>query len=244
MRILHAAVEFIDERGLGELTMRRLGAHLGVEAMALYRYVPGREQLLDGVVEVVMDELCESTDAGGLSTSWQEYLQLQAHAVRTLAVDRPRIFPLVATRPPSAPWLRPPLRSLRWVESFLQGLRGYGFDPITSVAVYRSFAAFLLGALLLEAGTLEDLTITDTVNLAFIETDHLSSYPLIFEMAEELKGGGSETEFEAALQNLIERVEAMRSDHAAGRGSPADCHMAVTAPIHVGLHPSARPVTN
>ena len=43
MRILRAAVEFIDVNGLGKLTMRRLGAHLGVEAMALYRYVPGRE---------------------------------------------------------------------------------------------------------------------------------------------------------------------------------------------------------
>jgi AcrR family transcriptional regulator len=41
MRILRAAVDFIDVNGLGKLTMRRLGAHLGVEAMALYRYVPG-----------------------------------------------------------------------------------------------------------------------------------------------------------------------------------------------------------
>ncbi|HEY5979640.1 MAG TPA: TetR/AcrR family transcriptional regulator [Microlunatus sp.] len=211
MRILHAAVGFIDTNGLGKLTMRRLGAHLGVEAMALYRYVPGREQLLDGVVEVVMDELYENTRAGGLSTSWQEYLQMQAHAVRTLALTHPRIFPLVATRPPSAPWLRPPLRSLRWVESFLEGLRDYGFAPRVSVAVYRSFATFLLGALLLEAGTLEDLTITEKVNLAFIETDDLASYPIIAEMANELKDGGFETEFEAALEDLIERVAVMRS---------------------------------
>ena len=113
---------------------------------------------------------------------------MQAHAVRTLAVTHPRIFPLVATRPPSAPWLRPPLRSLRWVESFLQGLREYGFSPRVSVAVYRSFATFLLGALLLEAGTLEDLTITEKVNLAFIETDDLSSYPIISEMADGAEG--------------------------------------------------------
>jgi AcrR family transcriptional regulator len=211
MRILRAGVEFIDVNGLGKLTMRRLGAHLGVEAMALYRYVPGREQLLDGVVEMVMDELYETTNVDGSSTSWQEYLQMQAHAVRTIAVKHPRIFPLVATRPPSAPWLRPPLRSLRWVESFLQGLHDYGFSPQASVAVYRSFATFLLGALLLESGTLEDLTITDKVNLAFIENDDLSSYPMISAMADELKDGGFETEFEAALEDLIERVAVMRS---------------------------------
>lgn len=206
MRILRAGVEFIDANGLSKLTMRRLGAHLGVEAMALYRYVPGREQLLDGVVEVVMDELYESTMAGGLSTSWQEYLQMHAHAVRLLALTHPRIFPLVATRPPAAPWLRPPLRSLRWVEGFLQGLRAYGFSSRASVAVYRSFATFLLGALLLEAGTLEELTVSEKVNLAFFETDDLSSYPIISEMSEELKDGGFETEFEDALEDLIGRV--------------------------------------
>jgi hypothetical protein len=103
------------------------------------------------------------------------------------------------------------LRSLRWVESFLQGLHDYGFSPQASVAAYRSFATFLLGALLLESGTLEDLTITDKVNLAFIENDDLSSYPMISAMADELKDGGFETEFEAALEDLIERVAVMRS---------------------------------
>ena len=172
-----------------------------------------------------MDELYETTHAGGLSTSWQEYLQMQAHAVRTLAVTHPRIFPLVATRPPSAPWLRPPLRSLRWVESFLQGLREYGFSPRVSVAVYRSFATFLLGALLLEAGTLEDLTITEKVNLAFIETDDLSSYPIISEMADELKDGGFEVEFEAALEDLIERVAVMRPSWSQARPRSRDRHL-------------------
>jgi len=211
LRILHAAVDFIDTNGLSKLTMRRLGAHLGVEAMALYRYVPGREQLLDGVVEVVMDELYSNTSAGGLSTSWQEYLQMQAHAVRTLALRHPRIFPLVATRPPAAPWLRPPLRSLRWVEGFLRGLREYGFSPLASVSVYRSFATFLLGALLLEAGTLEDLTMPERVNLAFIETDDLSTYPIISELSEELKDGGFVAEFEDALEDLIARVTLLRA---------------------------------
>jgi hypothetical protein len=61
-RILGAAVQFIDENGLRMLTMQRLGAYLGVEAMALYRYIPGREALLDGVVETVVDELFGDPD--------------------------------------------------------------------------------------------------------------------------------------------------------------------------------------
>ena len=65
-RILQAAIDFIDESGLAALTMRRLGASLGVEAMALYRYVPGREDLLDGVrwYRALLDGL-PPTDAVG-----------------------------------------------------------------------------------------------------------------------------------------------------------------------------------
>src|ERR687894_3166523 len=71
--ILKEAVRFIDAHGRDRLTMRRLGAELGVEAMALYRYVPGRDQLLDGVVEVVMDELYGMTMNRPLPPSWQEF---------------------------------------------------------------------------------------------------------------------------------------------------------------------------
>jgi AcrR family transcriptional regulator len=80
-RILGAAVEFIDEHGIDALTMRRLGSQLGVEAMALYRYVPSREQLLDGVVETVVDELYGDPDVHMQAThGWQDYLQRLAHA--------------------------------------------------------------------------------------------------------------------------------------------------------------------
>ncbi len=61
-RILAAAVAFIDEQSLRDLTMRRLGAALGVEAMSLYRYVPGREELLDGVVELILTEMQADPD--------------------------------------------------------------------------------------------------------------------------------------------------------------------------------------
>ena len=211
MRILQAAVAFIDERGLSRLTMRRLGAHLGVEAMALYRYVPGREQLLDGVVEYVMDELYRDTMLGSPANSWQEFLQQLAHAVRKLALDHPRIFPLVATRPPAAPWLRPPLRSLRWVEAFLRGLTRYGFSAETGVAVYRTFATFLLGSLLLEASThANEPTISESRDIAFIESNDLEAYPTVVEVAELLKLDGYQQEFEEALEDLIDRVALLR----------------------------------
>ncbi|RJK96056.1 TetR/AcrR family transcriptional regulator [Vallicoccus soli] len=207
-RILGAAVELIDQGGLRELTMRSLGAHLGVEAMALYRYVPGRESLLDGVVEVVVDELYGDPDVYlEPRDGWQDYLARLAHGLRRIALAHPEVFPLVATRPPAAPWVRPPLRSLRWVESFLQAMTRSGFDDEAAVGAYRAFSSFLLGHLLLEVsqrgvptGPLEDQQGPPA------STD-LSAYPELRRLRPQLSEDASAVEFEESLENLLERLE-------------------------------------
>jgi AcrR family transcriptional regulator len=205
-------VHFIDQRGQDRLTMRRLGAELGVEAMALYRYVPGREQLLDGVVDYVMTELYETTMTGERATTWQEYLQQMAHGVRDVAIAHPRIFPMVAVRPPAAPWLRPPLRSLRWVEGFLEALAAFGFSAQESVMVYRAFATFLLGHLLLETATLageaEPVVEVDAENS---KTDQFSEYPRLTSLSAQLSQDAFDDEFGNALQDLIKRVVGFHS---------------------------------
>ena len=205
--ILREAVRFIDAHGRDRLTMRRLGAELGVEAMALYRYVPGRDQLLDGVVEVVMDELYTGTMTGERPGTWQEFLQQMAHGVRAMSMEHPKIFPLVASRPPAAPWLRPPLRSLRWVEGFLAGLAYYGFGVADSVRVYRSFSTFLLGHLLLESAiyAVEPRTST-AADIEFIETNDLAAYPLLMTMSPQLSLDTFDNEFEDSLEEMINRV--------------------------------------
>lgn len=153
--ILIAAVALIDAEGAGQLTMRRLGSSLGVEAMALYRYFPSRHVLLNALVESVVHQM--STDPGVQmlpDDDWRDYLDRLAHGVRQTALTHPRVFPLVATHPTEAPWLRPPIRSLRWVDSFLQGLQDHHFPPPAAVLVYKQFSTFLLGHLLLEVSTL------------------------------------------------------------------------------------------
>jgi AcrR family transcriptional regulator len=109
-RIVGAAIDFVDHNGLSSLTMRRLGKALGVEAMSLYRYVNGREDLLEGVIGYMVAQLHLRPEGGQLEPTdgWQVYLQWLAHGVRALARDHPNVFPLIATRHPAAPWLRPP----------------------------------------------------------------------------------------------------------------------------------------
>ncbi len=207
-RILAAAIGLIDDHGLRYLTMRRLGAHLGVEGMALYHYIPGREALLDGIVETVIDELYGDPDVHLSHPQWQEYLQRLAHGVRRIALAHPQVFPLIATRPPAAPWVRPPLRSLRWMESFLQTLKGCGFSDTDAVATYRSFSSFLLGHLLLEVSAHgADIGPVEEQDPGPPNATDLTDYPLLQAMQPELSQDRSADEFEESLEALIDRLE-------------------------------------
>lgn len=95
-RILRAALKLIDRDGLDALTMRRLGAALGVEAMALYRHVGSKEGLLEGVAELLLEEL-ELPDAE--SAPWQDTWTALAHSYRRLARSHPGAFRLLALSP-------------------------------------------------------------------------------------------------------------------------------------------------
>jgi len=151
--VVDAALELIDTEGLGGLSMRRVGQRLKVEAMSLYGYIANREALLDAVVDSIIDELWADPEVAFTpQDGWQDYLSRLAWGVRRFAIAHPRAFPLVATRPPEAPFVRPPLRSLRWLEAFLTALRREGFTDEAVLYAYRAFTSFLLGNLLLEAG--------------------------------------------------------------------------------------------
>src|SRR3712207_196487 len=116
-RVLEEAVRFADREGLEALTMRRLGAELGVEAMSLYNHVPNKSALLDGMVEVLLGELKIPSENG----DWEERTREGYRAFRRLAHEHPNVFPLLVERPPETldgAWL---------VEEFLQTLRDAGF---------------------------------------------------------------------------------------------------------------------
>jgi AcrR family transcriptional regulator len=213
-RVVAAAVGFIDEFGLPGLSMRRLGSILGVEAMSLYRYVPGRENLLDAVVESILDEMLDDEEI--LDTprdGWQDFLQRLAHGVRRVALAHPKAFPLVASRPTEAPWLRPPLRSLRTVESFLDGLLSEGFSDHAAVTAYRGFSSFLLGHLLLEVSALgADVGPLDVADDGEQRNERPMTYPTIGRLSDALAEDQSALEFEDALEQLLERIALVQSE--------------------------------
>ncbi|MEP7088556.1 MAG: TetR/AcrR family transcriptional regulator C-terminal domain-containing protein [Nocardioidaceae bacterium] len=213
-RIVAAALGFIDEFGLPGLSMRRLGGILGVEAMSLYRYVPGRENLLDAVVESILEEMrLDEELLDEPRDGWQDFLQRMAHGIRRIALAHPQAFPLVASRPVEAPWLRPPLRSVRWVETFLNGLISEGFSDDAAVGAYRGFTSFLLGHLLLEVSTHgADVGPLDVLEDGEQRNEKPWDYPTVDRLQGALSQDHAAIEFEEALEDLLNRIALINAE--------------------------------
>ncbi len=134
-RILQAAVGFVDREGLEALSMRKLGAELGVEAMSLYNHVPNKDALLDGMVEVLLGELRIPPE----NEDWEVRVREAYRSFRGLAHAHPNVFPLFVVRPPDT------MDGVWLVEEFIETLRGAGFDPETALHAFRIFSSFIVG---------------------------------------------------------------------------------------------------
>lgn len=138
--ILDAAITLIERDGEAALTMRHLGAALGVEAMSIYHHFAGRDELLVGIGDRLLEPLHE-LELGG---DWREACRRFARAIRELAVMRPATFRLVGLQPLDSPY------SLRPVERLLGVLVGQGFAPAEALAIYRATASYARGYALAE----------------------------------------------------------------------------------------------
>jgi AcrR family transcriptional regulator len=139
-RILRAALRLIDRDGLEALTMRKLGATLGVEGMALYRHVGSKRELLEGVVELLLEEL-EIPQAGA---SWVDAWHAIARSYRRLAHSHPGAFRLLALSP-----LTTAARFQR-VQAPVGILREAGFSEDGAQAAFRTLLSYADGYLLRE----------------------------------------------------------------------------------------------
>ncbi|MBT2365778.1 TetR/AcrR family transcriptional regulator C-terminal domain-containing protein [Streptomyces sp. ISL-10] len=155
-RLLATALELVDRDGLSALSMRRLGAELDVEAMALYRYAAGKDALLDGLVEAVYVELEERLAAGAEASAWRAELARIAEATYDVCLTHPHVVPLLSTRMLAVPLARRPLAVLRHHERVLALLRGAGLDEARSAAVFRAFTGWVLGYVSVELQAMVD----------------------------------------------------------------------------------------
>jgi AcrR family transcriptional regulator len=140
-RILSTAIAIADREGLGKLTMRRLGEELGAGAMSLYYYVPNKDQLIDGMIDVVFSEIEPPSTEG----DWKAALRRRALSTRE-ALNRHRwAVGLMEGRAKDGE------ASARLHDAVLGCLREAGFSLELTVQAYSVQDAYIYGFALQES---------------------------------------------------------------------------------------------
>lgn len=140
--VLAASLEVADELGVDRLTMQAVSDRLGVTAMALYRHVDDKADLLDGVVERLLDEIRPPDPA----TPPREQLAAIGREVRRLARSHPSVFPLLLQRPASTP------AALRSRNRLVELLDDMGVPAADVARAERVISTIVLGFAASEAG--------------------------------------------------------------------------------------------
>lgn len=133
--ILDAAVDLLDREGMTGLSMRRLGAALGIEAMSLYHHVANKAALLDGIHERILLSL----EPPARARSWQGYVRHQALALHRALLAHPNAIPLFATRPAATP------AAIERLDRYLEVLLGGGFDAFQALSIVQLTAQLVVG---------------------------------------------------------------------------------------------------
>lgn len=211
--VLTSALEIVDAEGLDALTMRRLGQALDRDPMSLYRHAENRAALLDGVSELVLNELSVHPE----DPDWKAQLRHIAHALRALALQHPNVVPLLVTRPLSTPLGLRPLGTLRPLEQILSLLAGAGFEPNDALHVYRAYYGFLYGHILNE---LQEFVVDPEENEAILRLGlhrlPAKEFPRLRSLAPALADYDGEAELDQGLTILLSGLEAQLSRQAKG----------------------------
>jgi AcrR family transcriptional regulator len=200
-RVLLAAVKFADERGVGELSMRNLGQYLGVEAMSLYNHVANKDDLLDGMVDLVFDEI-------GLPPTgqdWKTAMRQRGIAARAALARHPWAIGLIESR------THPGAATLRHHDAVLACLRAAGFSMELAAHGYSVLDSYVYGFALNEQSlpfdTSEDVA---EVGASMLEQFPAEAYPHLSEFIREHAlrlGYDYGKEFEFGLDLILDALE-------------------------------------
>jgi TetR/AcrR family tetracycline transcriptional repressor len=136
-RIVERALRLIDESGLGALSMHKLGAALDVQGMSLYHHVANKEDLLDGVVEGLWEEIEAAAEP---ASAWRNGVYSLAHAVRDVVRRHPRAASLIFSQQVM------PEAALRVVQAHVRALVAAGFEEAPAYDLLRTIWSYAFGS--------------------------------------------------------------------------------------------------
>lgn len=186
-RVLRAALDLVDRDGADALTMRSLAKDLGVEAPSLYKHVPNKAAILDGICELIYAEVVVD-DVG---EAWQDRLRAYADGFRRALLDHHAAIPILTTRAVSTDG------SMLLVEIALAEFARVGFDPETARKLLNVVVAMITGMVLSE------MSDGDTARRSFDAPEKfpLASATVISTPADR------DAEFDMAIEMLTEGIE-------------------------------------
>jgi|SRR5688572_4568375 len=203
-RVLRAAIQLADSSGIESLTMRRLAQELGVEAMTLYYYVANKEEMLEGIVAIVMGEI---ELPSGTQDDWKGALRRTAISAHDVLVRHPWASARMMTS-----GLTP--ERLAYMEGILGCLRSGGFTPWQTHLAYHALESHIVGFTLWLAGMAlpDDLADLASSVLGMVDAD---AHPFFVEhINEHLRaehGEGDVSSFEFGLDLILDGLERMRA---------------------------------
>jgi len=203
-RVVRAAVALADDAGLEALSMRKLGQRLGVEAMSLYNHVANKDDLLDGMIDVVFSEI----DLPVVDVGWRKTMSQRAASVREALARHPWATGLMELRTTHGP------ASLRHAEAVLDRLREAGFSIEDATHAFWLLDSYIYGFAIQEAG-LPFGTPEELAEMAEIVLPQVSAaeYPRLNEAAAASLAAGYDytDEFEFGLDLILDGLERLRN---------------------------------
>ncbi|MFD3157330.1 TetR/AcrR family transcriptional regulator C-terminal domain-containing protein [Haloimpatiens sp. FM7330] len=197
-KIFKAALAMLDEHGLDNLSMRKLGVKLGVKAMSLYNYVENKESLFDGIVDLIIKEM--STPKA--TNDWKADLHGVAYSFHTVLIQHPNALPLIATRPIKTQV------GLEKVEYMLSILNRGKISGIKALYTLHVLVSFITGYAFLEVGTAKgEVKLNTYTSVEKMKTSiDLKQFPCIFELLHDMPLYNSKEEFDYGLELIFKSL--------------------------------------
>ena len=198
--ILRCALSIVDQHGIDGLSMRRLSEEVGRDPTVLYRHIPNKAALLDGVAEIVLGQLQLDT----ADQDWAGQLRTVAHDFRRLALEHPNVVPLLVTRPLATPLGQRPPGMLRPLENVLALLTSAGFSGVDALHIYRMVFGYLHGHILTELQeVIERPEETDDVLRLGLHRLAVTEFPQVRALASALASYDGAAELDRGLDLLL-----------------------------------------
>ena len=139
-RVLAGAITVADAGGIGALTIRTLAQELGVKPMSVYHYVANKDEIIDGIVDLVYAEIDLPVPGG----DWRTEMRRRAHSARQVLANHPWATPLLQSR------VNPGPATLRHHNAFIATLRAAGFAVELTAHAFALIDSYVFGFALSE----------------------------------------------------------------------------------------------